>query len=140
VRHEPHGGDDMARLIKRYRGGSRKLYDFQESRYVSLEELAAWIRGGEWVEVRDSETGRDVTAQTLAQVIYEREKRGGALPSGLLHDLIRRGGEAISAVLGGLRPVLDAREEMVVLRRGLSRLERALAQLERRRSRHSAHS
>lgn len=127
----------MARLIKRYRGGSRKLYDFQESRYVSLDELATWIRAGEWVEVRDSQSGRDVTAQTLAQVIYEGEKRGGALPSGLLHDLIRRSGEAISS---GLRPILDARDEMAVLRRGLTRLERALAQLERRRPRHSAHS
>ena len=32
----------MIRLIKRY--GSRKLYDTEESRYVSLEELATWIR------------------------------------------------------------------------------------------------
>ena len=31
----------MIRLIKRY--GSRKLYDTEESRYVSLEELAAWF-------------------------------------------------------------------------------------------------
>lgn len=35
----------MVRLIKRYGGGSRKLYDTEESRYVSLDEISAWIRG-----------------------------------------------------------------------------------------------
>ena len=37
----------MIRLIKRYGGGSRKLYDTEESRYVSLEEIAGWIRQGQ---------------------------------------------------------------------------------------------
>ena len=32
----------MVRLIKRYE--SRKLYDTEESRYVSLEEIAAFVR------------------------------------------------------------------------------------------------
>ena len=30
----------MVRLIKRYGGGSRKLYDTETSRYLSLDELA----------------------------------------------------------------------------------------------------
>ena len=30
----------MVRLVKRYGGGSRKLYDTEESRYVSLDEVA----------------------------------------------------------------------------------------------------
>ena len=31
----------MIRLIKRY--GSRKLYDTEESRYASLDEIAGWV-------------------------------------------------------------------------------------------------
>ena len=59
----------MIRLIKRYGGGSRKLYDSEESRYVSLEEIANWIREGQELRIEDSKTGEDVTAPTLAQVI-----------------------------------------------------------------------
>ena len=44
----------MVRLIKRYE--SRKLYDTEESRYVSLDEIAAWIRQGQEVRVVDNAT------------------------------------------------------------------------------------
>ena len=53
----------MIRLIKRY--GSRKLYDTEESRYVSLDELASWIRRGQEIRVIDNKSSEDVTAQTL---------------------------------------------------------------------------
>ena len=86
----------MIRLIKRYGGGSRKLYDTEESRYVSLDEIALWIREGQELRVVDSGSHEDVTAQTLAQIIYEDHKRGVSfLPSEFLHDVIRRGGRAI---------------------------------------------
>ena len=45
----------MYRLIKRYE--SRKLYDTEESRYVSLDELAEWIRTGKDVKVVDNGPG-----------------------------------------------------------------------------------
>ena len=51
------GGHLMIRLIKRY--GSRKLYDTEESRYVSLEELAAWIRSGQQIRVIDNKSSDD---------------------------------------------------------------------------------
>ena len=50
----------MSRLIKRY--GSRKLYDTSESRYVSLDEVAAFVRDGQDVHVVENKTGDDVTA------------------------------------------------------------------------------
>ncbi|MDH5283066.1 MAG: polyhydroxyalkanoate synthesis regulator DNA-binding domain-containing protein, partial [Gemmatimonadota bacterium] len=53
----------MIRQIKRYGGGSRKLYDTEESRYVSLDEIAAWIRSGQELRIQDSATGDDGTAQ-----------------------------------------------------------------------------
>ena len=57
----------MIRLIKRYE--SRKLYDTEESRYVSLDEISGWIRQGQEVKVVDNASGADVTSQTLTQII-----------------------------------------------------------------------
>ena len=134
----------MIRIIKRYGGGSRKLYDTEESRYVSLREIAGWIRHGQELRVVDSRTNEDVTAHTLAQVISADEERGASLVSTqLLHDVIRRGSAVVlSSVDRLLRlsservgAVRDAREEMAVLRRGLKRLERSVSSLERRRPR-----
>ena len=136
----------MIRLVKRYGGGSRKLYDTEESRYVSLDELAAWVRDGQQVQVVDSKTGEDVTAQTLAQVIFEAERRGISLmPSELLHDVIRRGGQALQrgveefqgrvdrlvrAGVDRVKPLQEARVEMEQLRGRLEDLERSLRALE----------
>lgn len=92
----------MARVIKRY--GNRKLYDVEASEYVSLEQIAAIIRGGETVEVMDNVTGDDITAQTLTQVVLEEGKRGRhLLPTDLLHDLLRRGGKVIGSGVGQVK-------------------------------------
>lgn len=136
----------MVRLIKRYGGGSRKLYDTEESRYVSLDEIAGWVRDGQQVQVVDSKTGDDVTAQTLAQVIYEEERRGvSLLPSDLLHEVIRRGEEAVQrsveefqgrvdrlvrASVDRVKPLQEAREEMEQLRERLEELEASLRKIE----------
>jgi polyhydroxyalkanoate synthesis repressor PhaR len=139
----------MERLIKRY--GSRKLYDTAASRYVSLEELAAWIRAGEQVRVLDL-SGEDVTVQTLTQVISDEGRRGRSLPSNLLHELIRFGEDALRAgeeavsshvrqfqeeagrivqsSLDRFGPVREVREEMTSLRQRLEELESSLSRLE----------
>jgi polyhydroxyalkanoate synthesis repressor PhaR len=62
------------RLIKRY--ANRKLYDTQESRYVTLQHIADFVRSGEDVRIIDNKTKDDVTSVTLAQIIYEEEKSG----------------------------------------------------------------
>jgi len=134
----------MIRLIKRY--GSRKLYDTEESRYVSLEELAGWIRQGQQIRVVDNKTSDDVTAQTLTQIISEEGRRGTSLlPNELLHELIRAGEQAVSsgveqlqtqmdrlvqASIDRIGPVRRAREEMSRLRQRLEELERSLAELD----------
>lgn len=138
----------MIRLIKRYGGASRKLYDTEESRYVSLEELSAWIRAGQELRVVDSVSGEDVTAQTLAQSIYEDHRRGHALFSGdFLHQVIRRGGQALTEgveqvqakvegmvrdSVGRLAYVGGAKEDLALLHKRLSELEATLADLESR--------
>ncbi len=134
----------MIRLIKRY--GSRKLYDTEESRYVSLEELAGWIRGGQQIRVIDNKTNDDVTALTLTQIISEEGRRGTAvLPNELLHELIRIGEEAVTsgveqlqtrmdrlvqASMDRIGPVRRAREEMARLRERLEELEASLAAID----------
>ncbi len=85
----------MSRLIKRY--GSRKLYDTGESRYISMQEVAELIRSGQQIKVVDNKSGEDVTVPVLTQVISEQGRRGNSFPSGLLHDLIRAGEEALQA-------------------------------------------
>ena len=90
------------RLIKRY--GNRKLYDTLESRYITLEEIARLVRGGNEVKVIDNEDGDDLTTITFAQIILEEEKRRASLLSlGLLRDLIQHGEDA----LAGLRSRVD---------------------------------
>ena len=135
----------MVRLVKRYGGGSRKLYDTEESRYVALDEIATWVRAGQQVQVVDSKTGDDVTAQTLAQVIYEEERSGvSLLPSDLLHEVIRRGERAVQrgveefqgrvdrlvrAGVNRVKPLQEARQEMEQLRGRLEELEASLRAL-----------
>jgi polyhydroxyalkanoate synthesis repressor PhaR len=87
----------MARVVKRY--ANRKLYDTTTSRYVALDDIAALIRSGEEVEVTDNETGADLTAVTLAQIILEEERRHKSITSlPLLRELVRYGGDAIAGV------------------------------------------
>ena len=80
----------MAYVIKRY--SNRKLYDTQESRYVTLEELEELIRAGKEISVVDVSTGEDLTSVTLAQIILEKERNSphGA-PTAFLHQLIKHG-------------------------------------------------
>ena len=138
----------MVRLIKRYE--SRKLYDTEESRYVSLDEMAEWIRGGQEVRVVDNASGADVTAQTLTQIILDEGRRGTSfLPSELLHELVRAGQRAVEsgveqvhqkvdrfvqASIDRLGPVRRAREEMDRLRGRLEELEGSLTRLEHDRA------
>ncbi len=80
----------MPYVIKRY--SNRKLYDTQESRYVTLEELEELIRAGKEISVVDVSTGEDLTSVTLAQIILENERsRRAALPTAFLHQLIKHG-------------------------------------------------
>lgn len=99
----------MARVVKRY--ANRKLYDTTTSRYVALDDIAGLIRSGEEVEVTDNETGADLTAVTLAQIILEEERRHKDLRSlPLLRGLVRYGGDAISNVTSrGIEALGDMR-------------------------------
>ncbi|TAG22089.1 MAG: polyhydroxyalkanoate synthesis repressor PhaR [Rhodobacterales bacterium] len=75
-------------LIKRY--ASRRLYNTETSDYVTLEDIAGFIRQGREVQIVDLKTGDDLTRQYLLQIVAEHESKGeSVLPVDVLTDLVR---------------------------------------------------
>ena len=132
--------------IRRY--GSRKLYDLDASSYVSLEEIAERIRGGEEIEVLDNDTGGNVTGQTLVQILLEESRSGrGRLPAEILHDVVRVSGRRpgtgarhvqsamnrlMRTSLQRLAPIREVRRDVARVDERLRQLEETLETLERR--------
>ncbi|MDW4499638.1 polyhydroxyalkanoate synthesis repressor PhaR [Sulfitobacter sp. D35] len=80
--------DKKPLLIKRY--ASRRLYNTETSDYVTLEDIAGFIREGREVQIVDLKSGDDLTRQYLLQIIAEHESRGeSVLPVDVLNDLVR---------------------------------------------------
>src|SRR5215831_18595873 len=87
-----------SRVIKRY--ANRKLYDTQRSRYVTLDQIAEMIRGGEDVKIVDNNSKEDLTTITLAQIILEEEKKQKSfLPLNAMRKIIQWGGERIEELV-----------------------------------------
>ncbi|OJH35444.1 polyhydroxyalkanoate synthesis regulator DNA-binding domain-containing protein [Cystobacter ferrugineus] len=82
------------KVIKRYT--NRKLYDTVESRYVTLDEIAAMIKEGVEVQIVDNKTKEDLTSVTLAQIIFEEEKKRNRMPLTVLREIIRHPGESLT--------------------------------------------
>jgi polyhydroxyalkanoate synthesis repressor PhaR len=80
------------RIIKRY--ANRKLYDTEHSRYVTLDQISEMIRAGDDVKIVDNKTKEDLTTVTLAQIIFEEEKKQRSfLPLGAMRNIIQNGSE-----------------------------------------------
>jgi polyhydroxyalkanoate synthesis repressor PhaR len=75
------------RIVKRY--ANRKLYDTERSCYVTLEDISLMIKEGAEVKVVDNKSGEDLTTVTLAQIIFETEKKNSFMPLTLLRSLIQ---------------------------------------------------
>jgi polyhydroxyalkanoate synthesis repressor PhaR len=79
---------DKPLLIKRY--ASRSLYNTETSDYVTLEDIAGFIRAGREVQIIDLKSGDDLTRQYLLQIVAEHESKGeSVLPVNVLTDLVR---------------------------------------------------
>jgi polyhydroxyalkanoate synthesis repressor PhaR len=91
---EDSGEKKEPKVIKRYT--NRKLYDTVESRYVTLDEIAQMIKAGAEVKIIDNRSKEDLTSVTLAQIIFEEEKKRSQMPLGVLREIIRHGGEAVA--------------------------------------------
>jgi polyhydroxyalkanoate synthesis repressor PhaR len=86
------------KIIKRYQ--NRKLYDTHESSYVTLDEIAKMIKGGEDLRVIDNKTKNDITSATLTQLLYESERKAKTQPSvELLKEIIRHGDGSFSGYI-----------------------------------------
>lgn len=77
--------------IKKY--GNRRLYNTEASRYLNLDELAQLVADGETVQISDATTGEDLTRSVLLQIVLEVQHGAALFPSGLLHRIIRAGGD-----------------------------------------------
>ena len=85
-------------LIKRY--ASRRLYNTETSDYVTLEDIAGFIRQGREVQIVDLKSGDDLTRQYLLQIVAEHESKGeSVLPVDVLTDLVRSYATGMQSVM-----------------------------------------
>lgn len=93
--------NSKVKIIKRYQ--NRKLYDTQQSCYVTLDDIAKMIRTNEEVMVIDNKSKNDITAATLTQIIFEAEKKASQYaPLFTLREIIQNGNGSISNYLAKL--------------------------------------
>jgi len=85
--------------IKKY--ANRRLYNTGTSTYVTLEDLASMVKGGEDFVVYDAKTGEDITRTVLTQIIFEQENKEGQnlLPIAFLRQLIRFYGDSMQMLV-----------------------------------------
>ncbi len=77
-------------VLKKY--ANRRLYDTEKSAYVTLTQVAEYIKDGRQVSIFDAKTKEDVTAFILTQIVLEEAKNKNALlPVPMLHMIIRYG-------------------------------------------------
>lgn len=84
-------------VVKKY--ANRRLYDTEESRYITMEELVERIRAGRDIRVVDAKTDEDLTQPTLVQLLVET-RRAYLLPVPLLVQIVRMGDDAVAEFFG----------------------------------------
>jgi polyhydroxyalkanoate synthesis repressor PhaR len=105
-------------LIKKY--GNRRLYDTGDSRYITLDELAAKVRGGADVRIVDAQTGEDLTQSTLVQVVLEGSNAAKFLPVQLLTQMVRLSDDSLAEFFS--RYVTSALDLYLQAKRGVQTL------------------
>ena len=87
------------REFKKY--PNRRLYDIEESRYVTVEDLRKVVLQGESISVIDSKTEKDLTRIVLLQIISEQEGEGHEpiLTNRVLEQLVRFYGDTMQGVM-----------------------------------------
>ena len=96
------------RIIKRY--ANRKLYDTEHSRYVTLDQISEMIRNGDDVQIVDNKTKEDLTTVTLAQIIFEEEKKQRSfLPLNAMRNIIQSGGQFFAEAQRRVQSILPGK-------------------------------
>jgi polyhydroxyalkanoate synthesis repressor PhaR len=82
------------RVIKKY--PNRRLYDTEESRYITLADIKNLVMNKVDFEVIDKKSGENITRTILLQVISEHEQQGEAIMSeDFLAQIIRAYGSVV---------------------------------------------
>lgn len=94
----PETSMNTARTIKKY--PNRRLYDTEESRYITLAEIKDLVLKKTAFVVIDKKSGADITRLILLQVITDQEHNGEAIMSkDFLAQVIRCYGNVVPAFL-----------------------------------------
>ncbi len=132
------------RVIKRY--SNRKLYDTEDKRYVTLEEVSALVRAGADVKVLDNQTNEDLTTVTLSQILLDKERKhhntlpktfftsvlqsGNKIKEALVEKADRLFGPGLENALKSLR--IPSRSEFETLLKTVQRLEEKVVEMEKK--------
>ena len=92
------GQPSSVRTIRKY--PNRRLYDTEESRYITFADIRELVLRGVDFVVIDKRTSENITRCILLQVICEEEQNGEPILSEkFLSQVIRAYGHAASAVM-----------------------------------------
>jgi len=86
------------RIIKKY--PNRRLYDTEQSRYITLADLQKLVIEGEEFRVIDANSNSDLTRNILLQIISEEESGGKPMfTTEILMKIIRLYGDSVQDTL-----------------------------------------
>lgn len=87
------------REFKKY--PNRRLYDLEESQYVTVEDVRKFILRGESIHVIDSKDSTDITRQILLQILSDQEAAGRepVLTNRVIEQVIRFYGDNVGSVV-----------------------------------------
>ena len=95
----PHRGWRLStRIIKKY--PNRRLYDTEQSRYITLADLQQLVIEGVDFQVKDANSGIDLTRNILLQIISDQENAGKPMfTTEILMRIIRFYGNSVQGAL-----------------------------------------
>jgi len=86
----------MEDVIKIKKYGNRRFYSSEDKSYITLTEIEAWIQKGRKIQVTDAQSGGDITAEVLTQILLE-QGRAQHFPVELLETMIRMNEKSLSS-------------------------------------------
>jgi len=87
----------------------------KESKYVTLQDISNMVQQGLDVVIVDNKTKEDITAVTMAQVLYEQQKSTkNKIPLGAIKEMVLSGSEKLSKKI--TTPLTSLRDEVHTLR------------------------
>lgn len=101
--------------IKRY--SNRKLYDTENSKYITIDDIAELIKNNVEIRVIDNKTNEDITNVVMANVILKLEKND----SGFIHlknlkEIIQNKGDSISNYISKTKVTIKNEVDKIIKR------------------------